>query len=70
MTPEIRQIVILVLVVMVVLVIVMAWSFVRNARALRRDLNERFDALGDRLADEAESTIDPLLKRDPDDETT
>ena len=67
MTPEIRLIVILVLLVMVVLVIVMTWSFVRNARELRRDLNTRFEALGKRLADEAESTIDPLLKRDPDD---
>ena len=67
MTPEVRLIVILVLCAMVVLVIVMAWSFVRNAVALRRDLNKRFDALGERLAGEAESTIDPLLKRDPKD---
>jgi uncharacterized membrane protein affecting hemolysin expression len=62
-----RLIVILVLSAMVVLVVVMAWSFVRNAVALRRDLNKRFDALGKRLADEAESTIDPLLRRDPKD---
>ena len=67
---EIRLIVILVLLVMVVLVIAMTWSFVRNARALRRDLNTRFDSLSERLGDEAESTIDPLLKRDPDDKTT
>ena len=52
---------------MVVLVIAMTWSFVRNALALRRDLNKRFDALSERLADDAESTIDPLLKRHPDD---
>jgi hypothetical protein len=57
----------LVLGAMVVLVIVMAWSFVRNAVALRRDLNRRFDALGERLAEKAESTIDPLLRRDPKD---
>ena len=62
-----RLIVILVLSAMVVLVIVMTWSFVRNAMALRRDLNKRFDALGERLADKAESTIDPLLRRDPKD---
>ena len=62
-----RLIVILVLSAMVVLVVVMTWAFVRNAMALRRDLNKRFDALGERLADEAESTIDPLLRRDPKD---
>ena len=62
-----RLIVILVLSAMVVLVVVMTWSFVRNAVALRRDLNKRFDALAERLAGEAESTIDPLLRRDPKD---
>ena len=70
MTPEIRLIAILVLVAMVVLVIVMARSFIRNAVALRRDVNKRFDDLGERLADEAKSTMDPLLKRDSDDKPT
>ena len=59
-----------VLVVFVILLILMARSFVRNARELRRDVNKRFDDLGVRLADEAKATIKPLLDRDPNDKVT
>ena len=55
--------------VIVILVIfgAMAWSFARNALALKRDVDKRFDEFRVRLADEAESAVDPLLRRDPED---
>ena len=55
--------------VLVVLVIfaAMLWSFVRNAIALKRDVDKRFDEFRDRLADDARTTVDPLLRRDPED---
>lgn len=58
-----------VLFVVVVLVVfgAMFWSFVRNAIALKRDVDKRFDDFRDRLADEAETTVDPLLRRDAED---
>jgi len=39
---------------------------VRNARALRRDLNERFDAVEARLAKQANALADELLARTKD----
>jgi hypothetical protein len=55
--------------VLVVLLIfgAMLWSFVRNAIALKRDVDKRFDDFRERLADEAETTVDPLLRRNPED---
>lgn len=55
--------------VLVVLLIfgAMLWSFVRNAIALKRDVDKRFDDFRDRLADEAKTTVDPLLRRNPKD---
>ena len=64
------RVVLTVLVVFALLTILMAWSFIRNAVALRRDINKRFADLGVRLADEAKSTIKPLLDRDPNDKVT
>ena len=55
--------------VLVVLAIfaAMVWSFARNALALKRDVDKRFEDFRDRLADEAETTVDPLLRRDRED---
>jgi hypothetical protein len=55
--------------VLVVLVIfgAMFWSFARNALALKRDVDKGFEDFREGLADEAESTVDPLLRRDPED---
>jgi hypothetical protein len=53
--------------IVTVVVGAMIWSFVRNAMALKRDVDKRFDDFRVRLADEAESTVDPLLRRDPED---
>ena len=55
--------------VLVVLVIfgAMIWSFARNALALKRDVDKRFEDFRERLADEAESTVEPLIRRDPED---
>ena len=39
---------------------------VRNARALRRDLNERFDAVQARLEKQANAIADELLARTKD----
>jgi len=39
----------------------LARAFVINARALRRDVNTRFDALRDRLELSANSVVDDLL---------
>ena len=68
--PDIRVFLAAVLVVFVILIILMARTFIRNAVELRRDVNKRFDDLSVRLADEAKSTIKPLLDRDPDDKVT
>ena len=38
-------------------------AFVRNARALRRDLNDRFDAVQARLEKQANAIADELLRR-------
>jgi hypothetical protein len=40
----------------------LARAFFLNARMIRRDLNRRFDALGDRLEQSAMSLVDGLLK--------
>jgi hypothetical protein len=37
-------------------------AFFLNARMIRRDLNNRFDALRDRLEQSANSVVDDLLK--------
>ena len=65
-----RVLTILLLAFVVALIVAMIRSFFRNAVALRRDVDRRFDDLSERLADEARRTIDPLLKRDPNDRTT
>jgi hypothetical protein len=54
-------------VLVLVLVIAMIPSFVRNAVALKRDVDKRFDDFSVRLADQAKSTVEPFLNRDPDD---
>ena len=48
----------------VIFVIAMTWVSIRNARALKRDVDKRFEDLGARLAREAQSTLAPLLERD------
>ena len=68
--PGMRVVLTCVLVAFVILLILMARLFLRNARELRRDVNKRFDDLSVRLADEAKSTIKPLLDRDHDDKVT
>lgn len=68
--PDIRVFVAVVLVVFVILIILMVRTFIRNAIELRRDVNKRFDDLSVRLADEAKSTIEPLLEQDLKDKTS
>ena len=53
----------LVLVILVtILVILVARAAVLNAVALRRDINKRFDDLSKRLEEEANATVDHLLR--------
>jgi hypothetical protein len=68
--PGMRVALACVLVVFVILLILLARSLVRNARELKRDVDKRFEDLSVRLADEAKSTIKPLLDRDPEDKTS
>ena len=50
--------------VAVVAVVFMARAFIRNARALKRDVDKRFDEFGERLANQAKSAVEPLLEKD------
>jgi cell division protein FtsX len=42
-------------------IVLLARALVMNARALRRDVNKRFDALRERLERSANSVVDDLL---------
>jgi hypothetical protein len=44
------------------LVVVMIWAFARNAIAMKRDLDQRFDRLRRELETDATEAIDPLLR--------
>jgi len=55
------------IIVVVPIVVLMARAFIRNAVALKRDVDKRFDDLGARLADQAKSTVEPLLEKDKSD---
>jgi hypothetical protein len=43
-------------------VLVMIWAFARNAIAMKRDLDQRFERLRKDLETDANETIDPLLR--------
>ena len=45
-----------------VLVVLMIWSFARNAIALKRDVDQRFDRFRRRLETDATKAIEPLLR--------
>jgi hypothetical protein len=49
-------------ILMTLLVILVGRAAVLNAVALRRDINKRFDDLSKRLEDEANATVDHLLR--------
>ncbi|HEY7498182.1 MAG TPA: hypothetical protein VH740_06705 [Vicinamibacterales bacterium] len=44
-----------------ILVLLMIWAFARNAIAMKRDLDHRFDRLRDRLERDATKAIETLL---------
>lgn len=44
------------------LVLAMIWAFARNAIAMKRDLDQRFDRLRKDLESDATKAIDPLLR--------
>jgi hypothetical protein len=50
------------LVITAILVVLMIWSFARNAIAMKRDLDQRFDRLRRRLETDATKAIEPLLR--------
>jgi sensor domain CHASE-containing protein len=45
-----------------VVVVLMIWSFARNAIALKRDVDQRFDRFRRRLETDATKAIEPLLR--------
>ena len=45
-----------------VLVLVMIWAFARNAIAMKRDLDQRFERVRSRLESDAAQVIDTLLR--------
>ncbi len=45
-----------------ILVVAMIWAFARNAIAMKRDVDERFDRLRRRLENDATKTIETLLR--------
>ena len=51
---------------LVVVVLALVRAAISNARAIKRDMDERFAALQTRLEDEANSLADELLRRTPD----
>lgn len=52
----------LIIILAPVLVVLLARAFFLNARALKRDIDRRFDAVRIQLEAAANSTLDPLLK--------
>jgi len=54
-------------ILLLLLILAMILSFVRNAVALKRDIDKRFDDFSDRLADKARATVDPFLDRERND---
>jgi hypothetical protein len=52
------------IIIVIPLVVLMARAFIRNAVALKRDVDKRFDDLEERLADQATSIVEPLLEKD------
>ena len=51
----------LLVIVTSLVVLVMIWAFVRNAIAMKRDVDQRFDRLRRRLETDATKAIEPLL---------
>lgn len=51
---------------LIVIVLALVRAAISNARAIKRDMDERFAALQARLEEEANSLADELLKRTPD----
>ena len=45
-----------------VLVVVLIWAFARNAIAIKRDVDQRFDRLRKRLESDATKAIETLLR--------
>jgi hypothetical protein len=54
-------------ILVLLLILAMILSFVRNAVALKRDIDKRFDDFSARLADEARATVDPFLENERND---
>jgi hypothetical protein len=52
----------LIAVSVVLFVIVLTRAFILNARAIKRDMNKRFDELRARLERDANSVVDEFLK--------
>ena len=52
--------------VVIVVILALVRTFVSNARALKRDMDERFAALQARLEKDANSLADELFTRRPD----
>jgi hypothetical protein len=52
--------------VVIVVVPALIRTFIRNARALKRDMDQRFAALQARLEKDANSLADELLAKTPD----
>ena len=45
-----------------IVVLVMLWALTRNAIAMKRDIDQRFERLQNRLETDATRAIDPLLR--------
>jgi hypothetical protein len=45
-----------------ILIVLMVWSFARNAIAMKRDVDQRFDRLRRRLETDATKAMEPLLR--------
>jgi hypothetical protein len=52
--------------VMTVVILALVRTFIGNARALKQDMDQRFEALQARLERDANSLADELLSRTPD----
>lgn len=51
---------------LIVLVLGLVRTCIRNARAIKRDMDQRFDALQARLERDANSLADEILSKTPD----
>jgi ABC-type transport system involved in cytochrome bd biosynthesis fused ATPase/permease subunit len=65
MGEAVMQLAWLIVILAPLLVLVMIWAFARNAIAMKRDIDQRFDRLRQRLENDATEAVETLMREKP-----